>query len=180
MDNINMNEKQLLNTFKLLQIEEITSERQKKQGTKVFKLPMRAYWHNGQSSEPVILASYKSGYVRRLLTNSGCYGGASMYQLNKRVDAEPEYYKDYNCEWKDGEYIQEWTGKYNKYVSKTCKLIPNEVDRLQYLLDYAIKNWYCKPQIQTKEVIKQVKSPQDIAVTIDGHRYTVQEGNKLD
>ena len=90
MDNNNMNEKQLLNTFKLLQIEEITSERQKKQGTKVFKLPMRAYWHNGQSSEPVILASYASGYVRRLLTNSGCYGGASMYQLNKRVDAEPE------------------------------------------------------------------------------------------
>ena len=180
MDNINMNEKQLLNTFKLLQIEEITSERQKKQGTKVFKLPMRAYWHNGQSSEPVILASYKSGYVRRLLTNSGCYGGASMYQLNKRVDAEPEYYKDYNCEWKDGEYIQEWTGKYNKYVSKTCKLIPKEIDRLQYLLNYAIKNWYCKPQVQTKEVIKQVKSPQDIAITIDGHRYTVQEGNKLD
>ena len=180
MDNNNMNEKQLLNTFKLLQIEEITSERQKKQGTKVFKLPMRAYWHNGQSSEPVILASYKSGYVRRLLTNSGCYGGVSMYQLNKRVDAEPEYYKDYNCEWKDGEYIQEWTGKYNKYVSKTCKLIPKEIDRLQYLLDYAIKNWYCKPQVQTKEVIKQVKSPQDIAITIDGHRYTVQEGNKLD
>ena len=180
MDNNNMNEKQLLNTFKLLQIKEITSERQKKQGTKVFKLPMRAYWHNGQSSEPVILATYKSGYVRRLLTNSGCYGGASMYQLNKRVDAEPEYYKDYKCEWKDGEYTQEWTGKYNKYVSRICKLIPKEIDRLQYLLNYAIKNWYCKPQIQTKEVIKEVKSPQDIAITIDGHRYTVQEGNKLD
>ena len=31
-----------------------------------------------------------------------------------------------------------------------------------------------------KKVIKEVKSPQDIAITIDGHRYTVQEGNKLD
>ena len=175
-----MQKKELLKVFDLLQIKEITTDRQKKQGTQVFKLPMKAYWKYPGYSEPVILATYKSGYVRRLLTNSGCYGGASMYQLNKRVDSEPEYYKDYNCEWKDGEYIQEWTGKYNKYVSKTCKLIPNEVDRLQYLLDYAIKNWYCKPQIQTKEVIKQVKSPQDIAITIDGHRYTVQEGNKLD
>ena len=174
-----MQKKELLKVFDLLQIKEITTDRQKKQGTQVFKLPMKAYV--GQKwEEPVILASYASGYVRRLLTNSGCYGGASMYQLNKRVDAEPEYYKDYNCEWKDGEYIQEWTGKNNKYVSKTCKLIPNEVNRLQYLLDYAIKNWYCKPQVQTKEVIKEVKSPQDIAITIDGHRYTVQEGNKLD
>ena len=174
-----MQKKELLKVFDLLQIKEITTDRQKKQGTQVFKLPMNAYV--GQKwEEPVILATYKSGYVRRLLTNSGVYGGANCYQLNKRVDAEPEYYKDYNCEWKDGEYIQEWTGKYNKYVSKTCKLIPNEVNRLQYLLDYAIKNWYCKPQVQTKEVIKQVKSPQDIAITIDGHRYTVQEGNKLD
>ena len=58
--------------------------------------------------------------------------------------------------------------------------LPKLKHLIQYLLNYAIKNWYCKPQIQTKEVIKQVKSPQDIAITIDGHRYTVQEGNKLD
>jgi len=173
-----MQKKELLKVFDLLQIKEITTDRQKKQGTQVFKLPMKAYWRNCQYSEPVILATYKSGYVRRLLTNSGAYGGANCYQLNKRVDSEPEYYKDYDCKWKDGEYTQEWTGKYNKYVSKTCKLIPNEVDRLQYLLDYAIKNWYCKPQITQK--IKEVKALQDIAITIDGHRYTVQEGNKLD
>ena len=174
-----MQQKELLKVFDLLQIKEITTDRQKKQGTQVFKLPMNAYIGE-KWEEPVILASYKSGYVRRLLTNSGAMGGTNLYQLNKRYEGEPEYYKDYNCEWKDGEYTQEWTGKYNRYTTRKCKLIPNEVDRLQYLLDYAIKNWYCKPQVQTKEVIKQVKSPQDIAITIDGHRYTVQEGNKLD
>ena len=171
-----MQEKELLKVFDLLQIKEITTDRQKKNGTRVFKLPMKAYWWRANYSEPVILATYASGYVRRLLTNSGAMGGANCYQLNKRYEGEPEYYKSYK--WENGEQV--WDGKYNRYTTRRCKLIPNEVDRLQYLLDYAIKNWYCKPQVQTKEVIKQVKSPQDIAITIDGHRYIVQEGNKLD
>ena len=162
-----MQEKELLKVFDLLQIKEITTDRQKKQGTQVFKLPMKAYWKNCQYSEPVILATYKSGYVRRLLTNSGVYGGAGMYQLNKRYEGKPEYFKDY--EWTE-RGTQEWTGKYRAFTTRKCKLIPNEIDRLQYLLDYAIKNWYCKPQVKTKGVIKQ-----DISVTIDGNRYTLQE-----
>jgi len=165
-----MQKKELLKVFDLLQIKEITTDRQKKQGTQVFKLPMKAYWKYAGYSEPVILATYKSGYVRRLLTNSGAIGGAGMYQLNKRYEGEPEYFKDY--EWTE-RGTQEWTGKYRAFTTRKCKLIPNEVDRLQYLLNYAIKNWYNKPQVQVKmekEIIKQ-----DISVTIDGHRYTLQE-----
>ena len=163
-----MQEKDLLKVFDLLQIKEITTDRQKKNGTRVFKLPMKAYWRYSGYSEPVILATYKSGYVRRLLTNSGVYGGANQYQLNKRYEGEPEYYKSYK--WENGEQV--WDGKYRKFTTRKCKLIPNEVDRLQYLLDYAIKNLYCKPQVQTK--VKEVKVLQDIDVTIDGHRYTLQ------
>ena len=162
-----MQKKELLKVFDLLQIKEITTDRQKKQGTQVFKLPMKAYWKYGDYSEPVILATYKSGYVRRLLNNSGAMGGANCYQLNKRYEGEPEYFKDY--EWTE-RGTQEWTGKYRAFTTRKCKLIPNEVDRLQYLLDYAIKNWYSKPQVKTKGVIKQ-----DISVTIDGNRYTLQE-----
>ena len=162
-----MREKELLKVFDLLQIKEITTDRQKKNGTRVFKLPMKAYWRNCKYSEPVILATYKSGYVRRLLTNSGAMGGANCYQLNKRYESKPEYFKDY--EWTE-RGTQEWTGKYRAFTTRKCKLIPNEVDRLQYLLDYAIKNWYSKPQVKTKGVIKQ-----DISVTIDGNRYTLQE-----
>ena len=173
-----MQKKELLKVFDLLQIKEITTDRQKKQGTQVFKLPMKAYWKYADYSEPVILATYKSGYVRRLLTNSGVYGGPNGYQLNKRYEGEPEYFKDYETTWhNDGTYTQKWTGKYNRYTTRKCKLIPNEVDRLQYLLDYAIKNWYCKPQVQTK--VKEVKVLQNIDVTIDGHRYTLQENNKI-
>ena len=110
-----MQKKELLKVFDLLQIKEITTDRQKKQGTQVFKLPMKAYWKYANYSEPVILATYKSGYVRRLLTNSGAIGGAGMYQLNKRYEGKPEYFKDY--EWTE-RGTQEWTGKYRAFTTR--------------------------------------------------------------
>ena len=173
-----MQEKELLKVFDLLQIKEITTDRQKKNGTRVFKLPMKAYWRNCKYSELVILATYKSGYVRRLLTNSGVYGGVGMYQLNKRYEGKPEYFKDYETTWHDdGTYTQKWTGKYRAFTTRKCKLIPNEVDRLQYLLNYAVKNWYCKPQVQTKTVKEAYL--QEVSVNIDGQKYVVQKYNKI-
>ena len=176
-----MQKKELPPVFDLLQIKEITTDRQKKNGTRVFKLPMKAYWRYAGYSEPVILATYKSGYVRRLLTNSGVYGGAGMYQLNKRYEGEPEYFKDYEWQTKgvgdNCKQVQVWTGKYRSFTTRKCKLIPKEIDRLEYLLNYAIKNWYCKPQVQTK--VKEVKVLQNIDVTIDGHKYKLQENNKI-
>ena len=172
-----MQKKELLKVFDLLQIKEITTDRQKKQGTQVFKLPMKAYWRNSNYSEPVILATYKSGYVRRLLTNSGAMGGGNLYQLNKRYEGEPEYFKDYEWQTKgvgdNCKQVQVWTGKYRAFTTRKCKLIPNEVDRLQYLLDYAIKNWYCKPQTKIKTE-KQVVF-QDISVNIDGQKHILQQ-----
>ena len=173
-----MQEKNLLKVFDLLQIKEITTDRQKKNGTRVFKLPMKAYWKYADYSEPVILATYKSGYVRRLLTNSGVYGGAGMYQLNKRYEGKPEYFKDYETTWHDdGTYTQKWTGKYRAFTTRKCKLIPNEVDRLQYLLNYATKNWYCKPQVQTKTVKEAYL--QEVSVNIDGQKYIVQRHKQI-
>ena len=166
-----MQEKELLKVFDLLQIKEITTNRQAKNGTRVCKLPMKAYWKYAGYYEPVIIERYKSSYVRRLITESGYAGQPNLYQLNKRYESEPEYYKSYK--WVGDEQV--WDGKYRKFTTRKCKLIPNEVDRLQYLLNYAIKNWYNKPQVQVKmekEIIKQ-----DISVTIDGHRYTLQEKN---
>ena len=158
-----MQEKDLLKVFDLLQIKEITTDRQKKNGTRVFKLPMKAYWRYAGYSEPVILATYKSGYVRRLLTNSGVYGGAGCYQLNK-VTKGDRYYKLSS-------------GDYRKFNVHKRTLIPNEVDRLQYLLDYAIKNWYCKPQVQTKTVKEAYL--QEVSVNIDGQKYVVQRHKQI-
>ena len=158
-----MQEKDLLKVFDLLQIKEITTDRQKKNGTRVFKLPMKAYWRYAGYSEPVILATYKSGYVRRLLTNSGVCGGAGCYQLNK-VTKGDRYYKLSS-------------GDYRKFNVHKRTLIPNEVDRLQYLLDYAIKNWYCKPQVQTKTVKEAYL--QEVSVNIDGQKYVVQRHKQI-
>ena len=116
----------------LLQMKEITTKRQQKNGTRVFQLPIKKH---GQYIE---VGSFKSGYVRRM--DVLCrYGGTRAYQLNK-CKPNVEYYKDYK--WITGTMKQEWTGKYRKYVGKSRILIPNEIDRLEYLITYCLKNYY--------------------------------------
>ena len=105
--------------LQLLRIEDVTTARQKKNGTVTLKLPIKKY---GKFIE---VASFKTGYVRN--NNSA----SSNYQLNKQVDGKPEYFKLSN-------------GDYRKYTGKERVLIPNELDRLQYLIDYCLKNYYIK------------------------------------
>ena len=69
------------------------------------------------SGKKIRLASFKTGYVRN---QNGCY---SNYQLNKVVK-----YKE----------------KGNRYYHYKRTLIPNEVDRLEYLLKFAVRNYYTK------------------------------------
>ena len=105
--------------MQLLQIEDVTTARQKKNGTVTLRLPIKKY---GKFIE---VASFKTGYVR----NNNC--GHSNYQLNKRCEGEPEYFKLSN-------------GDYRMFSTRGCVLIPNEQDRLQYLIDYCLKNYYIK------------------------------------
>ena len=37
-----------------------------------------------------------------------------------------------------------WNGKYRRFKSKSCTLIPIEIDRLEYLIRYCLKNYYIK------------------------------------
>ena len=116
-------------------IEDITTKRQAKNGTRVWKLPIKNEW-NGSFIE---VASFKTGYVRN--QNSG----HSNYQLNKRCEGEPEYFPIW--EWKDlgdGEETHVKTDKYRKFTTRICKLIPIEIDRLEYLISYCLKNYYIK------------------------------------
>jgi len=108
--------------MQLLGIEDVTSKRQAKNGTRVWKLPIKNQWNNGSLIE---VASFSTGYVRN--NNSGY----SNYQLNKRCDGEPEYFKLAN-------------GDYRRFSTRTCKLIPIEIDRLEYLISYCLKNYYIK------------------------------------
>ena len=113
----------------LLKIKEITTERQKKNGTRIFQLPIKKY---GQYIE---VGSFKSGYVRRM------NGGYTPYQLNKR-NYYDHYYKSYDSKWVDGEYVQKWNGKYNKMTCRGCILIDNEYDRIKYFISFCLKNYY--------------------------------------
>ena len=119
--------------MQLLGIQDVSTERQIKNGTIVWRLPIKNNYPQGKASY-IEVGSFKTGYVRN--QNSGY----SNYQLNKRCQGEPMYFKDY--EWKNGEQV--WTGKYRKFETRGCKLIPIEIDRLEYLIKYCVKNYYIK------------------------------------
>ena len=115
MDNNNMNIKQ---TIQLLGIQDVTTPRQKANGTVTWKLPIKRW---GKFIE---VASFKSGYVR----NNNC--GYSNYQLNKTKMGK--------------RYYQYENGKVHEFDTKERILIPREQDRLEYLISYCLKNYYIK------------------------------------
>jgi hypothetical protein len=181
----------VLEQMDLLQIMDITTTRQHKNGTIVWKLPIKMNWprnKNDKGYKCIEVASFASGYVRN--QNSGY----SNYQLNKRCEGEPEYFKDYEWVTKNdgnGDYgKQEWTGKYRAFTTRKCVLIPIEIDRLEYLLKYCVKNYYIKNANQVpngdyvpkwrheNELKKQQEMtnefyPYDLQVLVNGQRYKV-------
>ena len=112
----------VLEKMDLLGIMDVTTTRQDKNGTIVWKLPIK---NNNSGKTLIEVASFSTGYVRN--QNSGY----SNYQLNKRCQSEPEYFKLSN-------------GDYRKFETRSCVLIPIEIDRLEYLISYCLKNYYIK------------------------------------
>ena len=171
-------EKELYKQMDLLQMKEVSTYRQQKNGTRIFQLPIKKY---GQFIE---VGSFQSGYVRRM---NGCY---TPYQLNKCENYD-HFYKAYEwCTKNDGngDYAkQKWTGKYNKHVCRRRILIPNEVDRLEYLITFCLKNYYINqanmieegkfvPKWRHEHELEQEKGKDrinDVSVSVNGHRYKV-------
>ena len=106
--------------MELLGIVDISTKRQSDNGTIVWRLPIK----DQDSGILIEVASFASGYVR----NQG-KSTRSNYQLNKRCEGEPEYFELPN-------------GDYRKFSTRGCKLIPNEQERLEYLISYCLKNYY--------------------------------------
>ena len=158
--------------FDLLGIKDVTKPWQKEKGTQVFELPFKTMYANGYK-EVNRFTIYKSGYVRKMLVKDN---GASYccYQLN-RTRTSDEYYKDYDCNGK-------WTGKYRKSNRKERIMIPDYEDRLVYLCNYILKNYYRNQQgasfyrindYQVSEIERQSShsEPQDLPFTDEGKRY---------
>ena len=118
----------VLDNMDLLGIMDITTTRQAKNGTIVWKLPIKNY-NSGKTC--IEVASFSTGYVRN--QNSGY----SNYQLNKRCDSEPEFFDS-------GKKDSMGRPLYTQWTTRTCKLIPIEIDRLEYLIEYCVKNYYIK------------------------------------
>jgi len=120
----------VFHNMELLGIVDITTNRQHRNGTVVWRLPIKN--HNNRNPSYIEVASFSTGYVRN--QNSGY----SNYQLNKRCEGEPEYFELPN-------------GDYRKFTTRSCKLIPIEIDRLEYLISYCLKNYYIKRANQVVE-----------------------------
>ena len=108
--------------MELLGIQDVTTNKQHRNGTVVWRLPIK---NNNSGKTNIEVASFSTGYVRN--QNSGY----SNYQLNKRCDGEPEYFQLDN-------------GDYRKFSTRSCVLIPIEIDRLEYLISYCLKNYFIK------------------------------------
>ena len=164
-------------TLQLLDIQEVTTSRQKANGTREFKLPIK-----DQYGSEIHVASFASGYVRR--TKAGGY--CPSWQLNKRVESEIKHYGPFE------------DGTHREYTTRTCKLIPDETERLNYLISFCLKNYYIgqanklsngefipkwKHEDRVKNAIENEKlknkigwrygNDDEISVTINGHRYNV-------
>ena len=156
--------------LQLLQIEDVTTSRQRKNGTVTLKLPIK----DQDTGILIEVASFKSGYVRN--QGKSC---RSNYQLNKQVDGKPEYYKLSN-------------GDYRKYTGKERVLIPIEIDRLEYLISYCLKNYYIKhanfvadgeyvPKWEYDNLADAARldyerndgALQNLSVTVNGERYNI-------
>ncbi len=158
----------VLEQMDLLGIMDVSTTRQSNNGTITWKLPILS----DRKGKYLEYASFASGYVR----NQGV-DCRSNWQINKRVEGEPEYYELPN-------------GDYRKYTGKICELIPIEIDRLEYMMKYIIKNEFIKRAntVQTGNFVPKWKHEhllgameaqcedhdvKEVQVIIDGHRYKV-------
>ena len=182
-----LRESKVIEQMELLGITDVTTPRQSKNGTVVWRLPIKNKWNNGSYIE---VGSFKTGYVRN---QNSCY---SNFQLNKRCESKPEYFELSN-------------GDYRRFSTRSCVLIPREIDRLEYLIRYCLKNYYIKHanfvangeyipkwthewrleqaskeegfySRQNDDLKRQLAllngtnySPKDVQVIIDGQRYKV-------
>ena len=154
----------LYKQMQLLGIEDVTTKRQDNNGTIVWRLPILS----DRKGKYLEYASFESGYVR----NQGvdCH---SNWQINK-CEMNKRYY-----EYPDG--------KVHDFDTKERILIPIEIDRLEYMMKYVIKNEFIKrantvqtgdfvPKWQHEHMLERHDVDREIGeiqVIVDGHKYKV-------
>ena len=156
--------------FDMLGIKNVSTRRQKKNGTQVYELPIQQMWQTC-NPKPLRFACYRSGYVRNVSEYN-----SSAYQINK-TKKQPA-----------GE------GYHFEHIERI--LIPNYDERIVYLANFILRNYYQKPTYlmndYTIKCLKEayleqnktglpfnevpwntVSSADDVKVIINGHRYNL-------
>lgn len=131
-ENINQVHKYMetLRTLKRMGVKDVSSDRQVKNGTQVFRLPFKDAW-----GHDIEFATYKSGYVRKLVKCGYC----PCYQINKTRKV-------------DGGFFEITTGPHaglfrKRYDHTERVLIENHGDRIEYLFDFITRNYFvAKPK----------------------------------
>ena len=155
--------REAMTIFKILGIKDVSTERQRKNGTQVFELPIQQMYQS-LVPKPLRFACYRSGYVR----NVSPYN-SSAYQINKTKKRPAG--NGYHFEHTERILIDSWE------------------ERLIYLAKFIIKNYYQKPTYLINDyVIKCLQqerrqankdrewnnpSGDQVAVVINGHRYNL-------
>jgi len=160
-----------LQMFDMLGIKNVSTRRQKQNGTQVYELPIHQMWQTCEP-KPLRFACYRAGYVRNVSEYN-----SSPYQINK-TKKRPAGTNGYHF----------------KHVERI--LIPNYDERLVYLANFILKNYYQKPTYlmneYTVECLKEAYyeqnktglpfdeeddkffcSTDDVQVIINGHRYNL-------
>jgi len=105
--------------FDMLGIKNVSTRRQKKNGTQVYELPIQQMWQTC-NPKPLRFACYRSGYVRNVSEYN-----SSAYQINK-TKKQP-------------------AGKGYHFEHVERILIPNYDERIVYLANFILRNYYQKP-----------------------------------
>jgi hypothetical protein len=124
--------------FEYLGIKDVTKKWQKAKGTEVWELPQKTMYYNGHS-DINRFTIYKNGYVRKMVVGGENNVSRSCWQLN-RVRKVANFVKDY--EWNDDIRNNEWNGKYRKIYNNERIMIDTHRDRVVYLCNYILKNYY--------------------------------------
>ena len=156
--------REAMTIFKILGIKDVTTDRQRKNGTTVYELPISQVWQT-LNPKPIRFATYESGYVRNVTE-----GLSSCYQINKTTQYPPG----------DGHY----------YGYKERILIHSWEERLIYLAKFIIKNYYqkttyimsdyvmdCLREAYVRDYNNQPSNRlpfgDEVQVIVNGHRYNL-------
>lgn len=151
--------------FDMLGIKNVSTRRQKKNGTQVYELPIQQMWQTC-NPKPLRFACYRTGYVRNVSEYN-----SSAYQINK---------------------TRKVSTRTSGYAYDTIEriLIHNYDERIVYLANFILRNYYQKPTYLINDyVIKCLKEAylrdcnnnpnnrlpfgDEVQVIVNGHRYNL-------